>query len=109
MQTAARIARVVFLVLAFVSYARPSLAGPNWNAYCNDYCVGQVRTSSGAASVRSSSYLQEGRPMRALRSRIGSTRHGAGTKCDLGPVSATGSAPSLPTSTCRISAIGRWR
>ena len=26
-----------------MSYGRPSVAGPNWNAYCNDYCSGQVR------------------------------------------------------------------
>ena len=43
MQTASRIARVVFFVLVFISYARPSLAGPNWNQYCNTPCVGPIR------------------------------------------------------------------
>jgi hypothetical protein len=43
MQTAARVARVVFLVLAFISYARPSLAGPNWNEYGGSTCKGSIR------------------------------------------------------------------
>lgn len=43
MQTAGKIARIVFVMLAFVSYARPSLASPTFVEYCSDQCYGNIR------------------------------------------------------------------
>ena len=44
MKTATNVIRVVFLVLAMVTYARPSFAGsPAWWADCNSGCNGLVR------------------------------------------------------------------
>ena len=43
MQTAGKIVRIVFLVLAFVSYARPSLASPFFVEGCSDQCFGNIR------------------------------------------------------------------
>ena len=48
MQTAGKIARIVFLVLAFVSYGRPSLADENiptplFIEGCSDQCFGNIR------------------------------------------------------------------
>jgi hypothetical protein len=43
MQTAGKIVRIVFLVLAFVSYARPSLADPTFMEGCSDQCYGNIR------------------------------------------------------------------
>lgn len=37
------IVRVVFMVLVLVTYARPALAGPHWQEYCDTHCNGQVR------------------------------------------------------------------
>jgi len=43
MKTAGKIARIVFLVLVFVSYARPSLASPFFVEGCSDQCYGNIR------------------------------------------------------------------
>ena len=43
MKTAGKIARIVFLALAFVSYARPSQATPAFIESCSDQCYGSAR------------------------------------------------------------------